>query len=248
MNSAFIIQARLGSTRFPKKIIRPFYNELSIIELLIKKLSSVTNNIILATSDDSSNDELERIANINKIKCFRGSENDVLERFIQAAEKYNVEKIFRVCSDNPFLDIDEINKLYSVALKSNCDYISFLINGKPSIKTHFGFWCEYVTLKALKRVVTMTSDKHYHEHVTNFIYEYPNDFCIEWLTPSFVPFEGIRLTVDTESDFVIAQDIYKNLLENSKEKFPSTSDVFEYISNNSGLLLKMKNQIKLNSK
>ena len=75
-----------------------------------------------------------------------------MNRFISAAEQYNAQKIIRVCSDNPFLDINSIKKLIETINENpSADYISFNINGIPSIKTHYGFWTEYVTLNTLKK-------------------------------------------------------------------------------------------------
>ena len=152
---SFVVQARSSSTRMPNKIMLPFYKGKSILDLLIEKLSEVENtNIIIATSVNPNCDVIEEVAKIHGVSCFRGSENDVLQRFIDAAEYYHVGKIIRVCSDNPFLELDSINKLVAYADNegNTSDYISFKINVIPSIKTHFGFWTEYVTLKALKRV------------------------------------------------------------------------------------------------
>ena len=102
-----IIQARTGSTRLPQKMILPFYENEGIFSLLLKKLTITfdKNDIILATSVNENNDVLVEIAERYGIKYFRGSENDVLQRFIDAAKEFNAENIIRVCADNPFLDI-----------------------------------------------------------------------------------------------------------------------------------------------
>jgi spore coat polysaccharide biosynthesis protein SpsF len=93
----FIIQARTESTRYPNKIVLPFFEEESIITLLIEKLKTNFNlPIILATSTKPSNDVLENIALKNNIKCFRGSEDNVLQRFIDAAELNNITHIIRL--------------------------------------------------------------------------------------------------------------------------------------------------------
>ena len=88
---AFIVQARVGSTRLPNKIILPFFKGKSILELLISKLKNVEGaKVILATSTNKENDLLEQIARQNGVFCFRGSENDVIQRFIDAADEYGV--------------------------------------------------------------------------------------------------------------------------------------------------------------
>ncbi|MDO5760925.1 MAG: glycosyltransferase family protein [Bacteroidota bacterium] len=248
MKTVFIIQARLGSTRLPGKILLPFFNGKSIIELLIDKLKNIYNtNVILATSTNTINDKL--VAEVkDKVSVFRGSENDVLSRFIEAAKENNVHKIIRVCSDNPFLDIVGLEQLVNVASQTTADYVGFRINKKPSIQTHFGFWAEYVTLEALQKVYSLTQESIYHEHVTNYIYSNKDKFKIEWINaPVFI--EGrndIRLTIDTQEDFDTAKEIYKTLSE-TKPNF-NLQDVVEYLDKKPNYLQLMKQQIIKNWK
>lgn len=250
MNITFIIQARLGSTRLPGKILLPFYQNQSIIDLLIDKLQQIENTqIILATSNSEKNDPLEKIANEKGIKCFRGSENDVLQRFIDAAEESKTEHIIRVCSDNPFLELDSIKKLISfVQNNPTYDYVSYNVNGIPTIKTHYGFWTEYVTLPALKKVATLTSETLYHEHVTNYIYTHLDTFKIKLLnTPEIIAINNkIRLTIDTETDFKNAQKIYGELIK--QNQFPTIEEVIYYLDNHPSYYQTMEQEISKNSK
>lgn len=245
----FIIQARLGSTRMPAKIIRPFYDGWSIIQLLLEKLKQFSEcDIVLATSVDSANDLLEQIAKESGVRCFRGSENDVLQRFIDAAESVNAKRIIRVCSDNPFLNEDAIKQLLERVENSSADYISFRVNDTPSIKTHFGFWTEYVTLEALKRVKELTNESLYHEHVTNYIYSHPEDFAIEWI-PASTCLEGrtdIRLTCDTPTDFQNTQEIYAEII--GVHPHPTIENIVAYLDAHPQYLQTMKEEIKKNSK
>lgn len=248
---SFVVQARSGSTRMPNKIILPFYKGKSILDLLIEKLSEVENtDIIIATSVNPNCDVIEEVAKIHGVSCFRGSENDVLQRFIDAAEYYHVGKIIRVCSDNPFLELDSINKLVAYADNegNTSDYISFKINEIPSIKTHFGFWTEYVTLKALKRVRQYTNENLYHEHVTNYIYANPDKFKIDWIEgPAIInAHPDIRLTIDTQEDFRNAQAIYANLCQ--KNQFPLITDVVDFLDRHQDYYISMKHQIEKNTK
>ena len=112
-NTKIIIQARTGSTRQPKKMILPCYANEGIFSLLLKKLTATfdKNDIILATSVNENNDVLVEIAKCYGVNYFRGSENDVLQRFIDAAKEFNAENLIRVCADNPFLDVFYIRLL-----------------------------------------------------------------------------------------------------------------------------------------
>lgn len=250
MDITFIIQARLGSTRLPGKILLPFFEGKSILALLIDKLKQFEGTkILLATSLDSVNDPLEEITKDYEIDCFRGSENDVLQRFIDAADKFNASKIIRICSDNPFLDVNSINQLIDfVTNNPRYDYVSFNVNGIPSIKTHYGFWTEYVTLDALKKVESLTTEPLYHEHVTNYIYSHPESFNFYLLdTPSILlSHNKVRLTIDTESDFKNAQAIYNDLIKTSL--YPTIEQVVYYLDNHSLYYKTMEQEILKNSK
>ena len=246
----FIVQARGGSTRLPNKILLPFYNGMSILDLLISKLKKVNNtDVIIATSVKSNCDVIETTSKANGVKCFRGSENDVLQRFIDAAEHYHVDQIIRVCSDNPFLELASINRLVSkVMSQDEADYISFNIGGKPSIKTHFGFWTEYVTLNALKRVKSLTDESLYHEHVTNYIYTNPAIFNVQWIDgpESIIKHQDIRLTIDTPEDYQNAQKIYKDICK--KNPYPTIDEIVDYLDAHKEFYGIMKQQIINNSK
>lgn len=241
----------MGSTRLPQKILLPFYNDKSILKLLIEKLSQIENTkIVIATSKGEENDVLENFAMKHDIICFRGSENDVLQRFIDAADTVGAEQIVRICSDNPFLELDSIQHLlrYVNESDSSIDYISFNIDGTPSIKTHYGFWTEYVTLNALKKVAKLTDESLYHEHVTNYIYTHPECFNINWIPgpECLLNNKNIRLTIDTKEDFENAQNIYCRLCANNP--YPQISDIVKYLKNNPDCYYSMIQQIKNNSK
>ena len=246
---AFIVQARVGSTRLPNKILLPFFQGKSILELLIAKLKKVEGaKVILATSTNKENDTLEQIARENGVLCFRGAENDVIQRFIDAAEEYAVNDIIRVCSDNPFLELASIHKLVHWAKNSNNDYISFNIGGVPSIKTHYGFWTEFVRLDALKKVVSLTGEQLYHEHVTNYIYTHPDAFSIKWIDGPRVldTHPEIRLTIDTKEDFDNVKQIYSEICV--KNEYPTILDVVTFLDAHSKFYASMRNQINQNNK
>ena len=247
--TAIIVQARIGSTRLPKKLIKPFVGDKTIFEIIVERLRDNCNlPIIIATTLNRNDDVLEEKSKQLGVCCFRGDEKDVLKRFIDAAEANNCEKIIRVCSDNPFLISDSINELIKFVSIDNCDYASYLINDKPSIKTHFGFWAEFVTLKTLKIVSSKTDDLLYHEHVTNFIYEHPDQFLIKWIfTPSIINLRSdIRLTIDTESDFNTAKLIFEEIYIHNNN--PKIEDIINVIDKNPDTLENMKKQILFNSK
>lgn len=249
MNIGIIIQARLGSTRLPGKILLPFYGSQTIIDILTDKLhQATTSKVIIATTTDPGNDLLvEHLQNKDEL-IFRGSENDVLDRFIKAAEEFKLDGIIRICSDNPFIDPDGIKALIDKAQDSKADYIGFRINGLPSIKTHFGFWGEFVTLEALKKVAATADDCQTHEHVTIHIYTHSEDYRCEWIDcPDFIQGrDDIRLTVDTQEDFDNAQRVYADLMKTH----PSfrLEDIVSYLDEHETLKTSMKRIITQNTK
>ena len=250
MNIGIIIQARMGSTRLPGKILKPFYGGKTLLETLLENLHKVNGvKVIVATSVNENNDQLETFLRERNELVYRGSENDVLDRFIKAAEENNVEGIVRICSDNPFMDWHGVAKLVEKAKTSDADYIGFRINEKPSILTHFGFWGEYVTLNALKRVYSTTDlGTPAHEHVTFHVYKHPEEYKCEWIAgPDFL--EGrddIRLTIDTPDDLQNALKVYSDL--KSKDDNFTLKDVVEYLDAHEEIKKSMLKNIFQNKK
>ncbi len=244
---AFIIQARVGSTRLRNKIIRPFTENYSILDIVIQKLKQLNYPIIIATSSSEDNNPIEDIAKKNDVFCFRGNEQDVLNRFIDAAEHYKVDKIIRICSDNPFIDLEALSELVACIEKNESkkiDYIGFKVGDSPSIKTHYGFWGEYVSLDALKRVDSFTKESLFHEHVTNYIYTNSDRFTIRWInTSEHLLNKDIRLTVDTKEDFENIRKIYSDISSNH-----SIEKIIQYLDDNPHYYKIMRTQIDKNSK
>lgn len=211
-----IIQARIGSTRLPKKMTKSFFNDKGIFELITEKIlySFPNTTIVVATSSNPVDDEIEKLCLKLGVQCFRGSENNVLQRFIDAAVKFNISKIIRICADNPFLNMLALKELIEYSTYSNADYISFKTSlNKPSILTHYGLWAEYISINALLKVSKLTQDRFFTEHVTNFVYSNENLFDIDFI---LIPYtieqhSNVRLTLDTQEDFLLLQEIYKNV-------------------------------------
>ncbi|WP_106813078.1 cytidylyltransferase domain-containing protein [Prevotella merdae] len=250
MNIGIIVQARMGSTRLPGKILKQFYGDKTLLETLLENLHKVQGSkVIVATSVNENNDQLERFLTEKGELVFRGSENDVLDRFIKAAEANNVDGIVRICSDNPFMDWHGIAQLVEKAKASDADYIGFRINDKPSILTHFGFWGEFVRLSALKRVAKTTEEgTPAHEHVTYHIYNHPDEYKCEWIIcPDFLQGRNdIRLTIDTPEDLVNALKVYSDL-KAQDENF-TLQDVVDYLDSHEDIKQSMISNIFQNKK
>ncbi|MCI6672304.1 MAG: glycosyl transferase family 2 [Prevotella sp.] len=248
---AFIVQARVGSSRLPNKILLPFYGGQTILDLLIEKLQKIVGSqVIIAAPEGIENDLIADVAKKHMVKCYRGDESDVLQRFIGAAETFNVDRLIRVCSDNPFLELQSIRDLVLLCEKEyDKDYISFKIGGKPSIRTHYGFWTEYVTLSALKKVAKMTSESIYHEHVTNYIYNHEDVFNLHWIDgPEILQkYPNIRLTIDTLEDFKNVQKIYAQIRKENSAN-PTIKDIIIYLDQHPEYYKLMNEEIIKNNK
>lgn len=253
-NIGIIIQARLGSTRLPGKMLLPFYKEHSLAEIVFSKLSVLNNKykVILATSAKEENNALIELANKYFLHNHRGSEDDVLGRFIDAAERYKLDIVVRVCADNPFLSIKYLELLLDRYRDEPCDYMSFSFpDGTPTIKSHIGLFAEVVSLTALKKVKQLSSEKVFLEHVTNYVYTHKELFSVKLIPlPDYIAQKrNVRLTVDSANDFLLTKEIF--------EKVCNASDIKEDIElhgllstteNNPNYLSLMQQEIKKNEK
>ena len=248
MKTGIIIQARTGSTRLPNKILLPFFEGKGILELLIEGLLKIYNKdqVIIATSINKNDYKIVEVAESYNVLCFRGNENDVLNRFTEAAKKYKLDKIVRVCSDNPFLDFKTLKILTEQFNSFNGDYISFCDSKRrPTISLHYGLWAEAVSLSALNDVALRTQDPFYYEHVTNYIYNNPLLYNVK-LIPISKKNESnnIRLTVDTIEDFNLLKDLYSKWVRKSKGKELHIDLLYSLINEDSIIQNMMKQQIK----
>lgn len=248
-DTIIIIQARLGSNRLPGKVLLPFFQGRSILEILIDKIRSNFPDIltVVATTNRKKDDSIADFCVTQNIHCYRGSENDVLSRFIETALVFNSTRIVRICPDNPFLNMEALQFLISHMRTYSFDYCSFrTAESTPAILTQLGFWAEVIELDALKKVQNLTRDAAYLEHVTNFIYSNPKDFNLGWINlPSEITkFHDVRLTLDTPEDFDVLKQIYSeyNSFEGSIYEF------LEIVHKNQAWTEIMKKQILINKK
>lgn len=250
METGIIIQARCGSSRLPDKMILPFYGEECILSVLLGRLTQriPKRQIIVATTTNPKDNLITTICTQHGIAYFRGSETDVLQRFTEAAGFYQFNKIIRICADNPFLSLDDIQFLLQTMTGSSDDYMAFATSKNvPTIKTHYGFWGEAVTLETLKRINTLTQESVYHEHVTNYIYANPALFKIRYFPISLeIESEPVRLTVDTEEDFKLQQKIFSEAIRKGMELTPA--NIIGIIKKHPDYYQTMAEQIKKNSK
>jgi spore coat polysaccharide biosynthesis protein SpsF len=208
-----IIQARMGSTRLPGKILMPlpFNTNKPLLAWPIAELkkSRLITQIVLATADTKENLPLLEIATQYGIGYYAGSEENVLERFCFAGSQYNLYTIVRVTGDNPFIDIDIVDKVIGAHLSNNNDY-------SYTSDLPIGMNVEVVNLNALKEVNSrsnITSDDI--EHVT-FYFKRDHTFKTEHIQFKDLAMSNIRLTADHPADYatlnIVAQIADRHLL------------------------------------
>lgn len=239
MNIIIVIQARNGSSRLPQKVSSKFFEEDTILDIIIKTLKKLELPVFVATTTSSLDDNLIKIAKKQDVLFYRGSEQNVLSRFTDIAKTHQPDFIVRVCADNPFIDLESLKNLIT-HLTNEVDYLSYQINEKPTILSHYGFWAEIVSSSALIKAQKLISDSKYLEHVTNFIYGNPEIFNCKFIPVEDVLPEDLRLTIDNPEDFVNAQEVYKNLILN-KVKI-SIPNIVDYVKSHPELLTSMKIQ------
>ena len=234
MNVTCIIQARLGSNRFPNKILKTVLNR-SIIELVIDrvKLSKKINQIIVAIPDTKIDDKLFYYLKKRKIKIFRGSEKNVLKRFYETAKAYNSKIIVRITADCPLVDHKIIDSMIELLINKKKDYVS---NASPPSFPD-GLDVEVLNFKSLEKAYFSTKDKYDLEHVTPFIktsgkFNTYNYACEQ-------DFSNFRLTLDEKKDLDLIRGVYtffkpkkkfgwnelKELIVNAPEKFDKNKSI-----------------------
>lgn len=200
-----VIQARTGSTRYPGKVLRLLAGK-PLIEHIIIRLQQVAeiDQIVLAIPDLESENALANIAEKLNIPLVRGSEEDVLARFIQAGDSLKAENLLRICGDSPFTDLSLIRSLITQHLKSGADY-TFSPDTIP-----LGTGAELARLSALKKIAGISRQTVHREHVTTYFHENPQSFKIAHVpAPDYLKNKTYRLTIDTEEDFRLIEEVYR---------------------------------------
>lgn len=211
---AAIIQARVNSSRLSNKIFSEIEGQPLIWHIINRiKKSTIIEKIIVATSTNHLDDQLEQWCFGNGIICFRGSEDNVLERFYLAAKKYNAEIIVRITADDPFKDPEIIDDVIKILIKDNLDFA--YNNHPPSFPE--GLDTEVFTFKALEKACLSSEDPFELEHVTQYFYRNPEFFKQKNFSCKN-NISNLRWTIDREKDLEMAKTVYKFLYK-EKEVF-----------------------------
>ena len=209
MKIVAIIQARMRSTRLPGKVMLPILGR-SMLELMIERLRRVKqiDAVVVATTTDESCDVIETLAGRLGVGCYRGSEEDVLDRVVQASRAAQADLIVETTGDCPVIDPEVIGRVIDTFLAARVDYCSNVLE-----RTYpRGMDVQVFPLRVLEEAARLTNDPADREHVSLYIYQHPERFRLLNVA-SGLPADAatLRLTVDTKEDFELIKGVYEQL-------------------------------------
>jgi len=227
-----ILQARFSSSRLPGKVLKPILGKAMLLHQIERiQHSQMIDKLVVATSTNPSDDNIEKMCLNNNIEVFRGDLDNVLDRFYQCARLYSPKYIVRLTGDCPLTDWKTIDKVVQHCSEGGFDYI------KTSEKFPDGLDVGIMTALALKIAWKNAKMPSEMEHVTQYIGKNPNLFkngeydCNQDLSHH-------RWTVDEPEDFIFVNSIYKALYQ--KNPLFLTNDILD-------LLQKQPNLTKINN-
>jgi spore coat polysaccharide biosynthesis protein SpsF len=224
-----IVQARMGSSRLPGKVAKEIMGKPMLAYLIERlKYAKEVDQIVIATSDKENDDRVAEIAKNERVSVYRGSEDDVLSRYIEAAKEFQADVIIRITGDCPLIDPVTVDKAVVEFLNSKVEYLRLNVDddGYPrGLDTEvFGF----DTLLRVQELVMKeerSRDNPYREHVTFYINKYPEEFKVKVHQPPKRLKRNYRLCIDEDKDFNLIKEIYETLYHED-----SIIDILDVIS------------------
>lgn len=221
-----MIQARMGSTRLPGKVMKDIMGS-PILEHLINRVKSseMFDDIIVVSSDSPENRAISDFCKENNVNFFAGNEEDVLDRFYQAGLFYNLKDddiIIRITGDCPLIDPLIIDNIINQHVDENNDYTSnVIIRSFPD-----GLDCEVFNFSVLKDIWEKSNLKSEREHVTLYIRNNLDSYKIgDYVNDNDL--SNLRWTLDEKEDFIFINSIYEKLFD--KVNLFSTSDILDLL-------------------
>ena len=215
MKIGAIIQARMGSTRLPEKVMKNLQGK-TVLEHVIERVkqSKLIDEIIIATTTHERDAVIESEALRCGVKAFRGSEDDVLSRYYYAAKENNLDVVVRITSDCPLIDPHILDDMIEVYLENNYDVVTNV--GMESYNRTFprGLDIEIFSFLTLEEAFKNAKEKYQKEHVTPYIYENSNSV---FNFKNEIDYSDHRWTVDTPQDFELISSIYDYLYKDSHD-------------------------------
>jgi|TARA_B110000483_G_scaffold222522_1_gene279548 spore coat polysaccharide biosynthesis protein SpsF len=197
-----IVQARMGSSRLPGKSLKLF-NSIPAIEITLKRLSNANNisEVILATSTNDENTILANYCSKLGYRVYRGSEKNLVLRFIQTIDHFNIDtkNFIRATADNVFMCWHEIDRLVEHGLVNKFDYVNYKNPAYPDRNNDFSG--EFVNVQKLRDVLNITNNNFDLEHVYPYFINNDKKFMIDTIDVPSTLHSNIKLDMDTEEDY-----------------------------------------------
>jgi spore coat polysaccharide biosynthesis protein SpsF len=216
-----ILQARLSSSRLPGKVLKSILGKPMLLHQIERlQHSKKIDKLVIATSDNVSDDAIENMCLDNNIEVFRGDLNNVLDRFYQCTKSFKPDHVVRLTGDCPLADWQIIDDMIQCYLDKKLDYMATSLNFPD------GLDAEVMTMRALteaKYHATLPSEL---EHVTQYINKKPIKFKIEYFEFN-KDLSHLRWTVDEPEDFALVEKIYQDLYE--RNSLFLTSDILDLL-------------------
>ncbi len=222
MRLVAIIQARMGSTRLPGKVLKDIHGRTMLARVVRRSMrSALIDKVVVATTRNKVDDVIVTECESLGVSSFRGSEEDVLDRYYEAAKTFSADIVVRITSDCPLIDPEIIDRIVHVFLDRSPDYASNTIESTYPR----GLDVEVFTYGALESAWREASEDFQHVHVTPYIYQHPDRFKILSVTCD-ENCSNYRWTVDTKEDLDLIRAIYAKI---DKDDDFSWRDVLELL-------------------
>jgi len=215
MRTTAVIQARMGSTRLPGKVMLPL-DGVPLLEHVVRRARAAesVDDVVVATSFHEPDDMVARYAEAAGASVYRGSEDDVLGRMQAAAVRADADAVARVTADNPFVPPALVNELVETVRDGPASYAS----NKLDRTFPLGFDAEVFTAESFATVEREARQPHHREHVTPYYHEHPERFDAVNLTVEDVYGEDVfdagpelRMTLDEPDDYEAYSEVYEAL-------------------------------------
>jgi spore coat polysaccharide biosynthesis protein SpsF len=202
-----IVQARMGSSRLPGKVLCDLHGKTMLARVVSRvRRAHAIDEVLVATTDCSADDVVAQECRRCSVPVFRGNEDDVLDRYLRAAQWTNADVIVRITSDCPLIDPEIVDKTVRAFLAERGDYASNVM-----VRTYpRGLDTEVMTVPALQRAWSDADQMYQRAHVTPYIFEHPEIFKLLSVTGD-ADYSQHRWTVDTPEDLEFVRTIYTRL-------------------------------------
>lgn len=209
-NLGCVIQTRISSSRLPGKVLIKLDKTSTILDYVVDQLSccKFLDRLIIATTDQPSDDQIVEFSKNRNLDYFRGSTSDVLDRYYQCAKNFSLKNIVRITSDCPLLDPEIVDQVIEKFLSNNFDYVT---NKLPieSPTCNQGTEVEIFSFTTLEKIWEKSKKPSEREHVTPYIYKNPSEFKI--LNVEKTSSGSLRYTIDREKDLELVRFIVSKI-------------------------------------